>query len=195
MVINVMWPMTDEPMVPERQWLDAKLRSCALPCGHDTLSQSDDPIVVSDPGDDSALTFVDRIVIEAIRTDLHELLRPELDEFCHFRLLVDIKRQIISRFVAVIPKHSVWLRGGKKSMCRRCEGCGRLIYNPMGNRYVLKANLPEVPIFATHQGGIAISDRLLARVNKQRWRKVKLLQIPVYDEPRDIYPEILENVT
>lgn len=194
MTINFIWPMTDEPVIPDINWLNAEVPKRSFACGHDSLSDARTPIPVQDTGENVAYSFVSRIGVDAIRSDLRELLSPEIEQHCDFQSLLDSSGALIPSISAIIPRHRCWLRAGKKSTCHRCKTCGLIVYNPSGRWYLLHGDAPKVPIFTTHYGGLALSPELFSRVSSKKWRKLKLLELPIYETPNDSYPADLNEV-
>ena len=147
---HCLWPMTDDSIIPSRKWIEEELRDRSFPCGHDTLAESRTPILVDNLGEKVVYSFVSRVVVDAIREELRSLLQPEIDSHCDFRPFISNSGDVIPGFAAIIPRCRVWLRAGKKSTCRQCETCGRIVYNPSGHWYLLKAELPQGQRSLTH---------------------------------------------
>lgn len=140
------------------------------------------------------LGFCSPIGIPIVSRPLQDLLEP------HFSKRFELGRlrvgdRIIEGRVTFRDPAPVRVRGGKQSYCFRCLECRQVIYQPMGNWYLLSGDVPDEMLSAVEgHGGLIADVTLAAAVRAQRFRHVAVKPITVRDQPADGFPANLETI-
>ena len=189
-----LWPKTDEPAKPENSWYDDFWVKNAYQCRHTNLDLQHRHIPVTSLGKNVAVSFVDRVGGCVLRSDLVEILSPEINECCEFGDLT-LNGIVSEKFRLVLPKHHVRIRGGKHSYCWRCATCQQVIYNARGRWYILRDQIAPLPIMGKrHSDVLLISPDLAQRLAGRVWRGVGQAKVPIRDKTIDGFPSNVEEI-
>ncbi|MBW7905420.1 MAG: hypothetical protein LC135_02895 [Phycisphaerae bacterium] len=78
------------------------------------------------------------------------------------------------------------LRGGHMSVYKPCDQCGTRCYHPRNELYVLRQSLPEYDITEEgYWGGLLVRERVLAQIDRKKWKGLKIDPRPVRERPED----------
>jgi hypothetical protein len=87
-----------------------------------------------------------------------------------------------------------YLRGGPQSQLRSCDVCGRLLYRPLGDLYLLPCDRGS-SLYQSQHGNLLVAASVYeARLRDRKWRGMRSDPIPVLDEPRDELPARTEEL-
>ena len=131
--------------------------------------------------------------IGIIHQDLLEVIGREI---VHRDLLIeDVMEPSGNRvpaFSSVRGRTRVLIRGDVTSNYARCTECGRHLYFPKGNKYVLSSALKSAAIWQSHMTGLILNEETGCRVKEhiktRRWREIFVSQLAVLDAPQDGRP-------
>jgi hypothetical protein len=185
--------MTDEPVMPDTDWLEKFLSQCGYSCGHYDSHAHVEPVVVKTIGENVPLTFLDRIGTVVAREDLLADLAPDLQECLTLGTLVNLSGRTIQDYRTVRSENPVHIRGNAKSVHWMCEVCGQFIYHPFGKWYALEQDLRKGAIHLTTLGGLIVDEQVHCRLAARRWKKVRIERFEVREDPRDRLPNDLSN--
>lgn len=94
----------------------------------------------------------------------------------------------------VLP-NAVALRGNRESAFRICPGCQQAYYQPSGNAYIVRDELPDTCVSFTSFGTIILSREYFETLNLGPWKKyLKISKIRIVDEPKDGKPRRRDGV-
>lgn len=83
------------------------------------------------------------------------------------------------------PKR-VLVRGNERSTYRICPQCGRVLYSPVGKRYVLRQKVEGIVVAEDQMGCLVVNETVAQRVNAAaKWKNLGLKKLEVRDEPID----------
>jgi hypothetical protein len=89
---------------------------------------------------------------------------------------------------AVARRDSVIIRGAEASRVKLCPECSRLLYWPIGSRYVLRQNLPRTPLFFSDGHLFCTAEFYEERIRHAELRRVASRRVLVLDKPLDGLP-------
>jgi hypothetical protein len=90
---------------------------------------------------------------------------------------------------AIARNDPVIIRGPEKSNVGLCQECKRLLYWPIGDRYVLRADLPEEEFFFSDGNIFCTREFYEKRIKPAEFARLEVLNVPVLDHPKDGLPE------
>ncbi len=91
----------------------------------------------------------------------------------------------ISGFQAFRPKKEIIIRGNSASSYRKCEVCGRHLYHPLGDWYVLRSQYSPGIIFGNQFKGLIVSLEIANQVKKLSSKQIAITKLPLLDAARD----------
>jgi hypothetical protein len=189
--------LTDDEANTSREWDREFRRQYSFPCGHYDFSAWIDPIPVEDKGEKVPLNFVRRPMVYFMRQELIDVLSPELEQHLTLGRLTDSSGHVIDDVRTLYSKNLVQLRGGPKSWSWICPACHQLIYSVHWDEkpYLLASELPIGPIAMGEGPEIIVNDELRERLAGRKWKKLRIVALPVRDAPIDGFPLDLWQLT
>lgn len=79
------------------------------------------------------------------------------------------------------------IRGKETSSYRLCGSCGRHIYFPLGQQYLVEPLASGVDIFESQFNQLIISETVYERIQSIKWRKLTIDKLQVRQQPADSY--------
>jgi hypothetical protein len=182
------------PAIPDDTW-ENRFRS-QYPCGHRPTEHALD-VMLKDVGEDAPLGLVSVGAGAIIRTHFIDLLGSAGQALLEFGKVFDTCGQCVAGIHTLGTDYTLRLRGGPKSTRQFCNCCGQLLYYPFGNRYILKSNLIDRPLYygAGLMFGLLVKDDLYESIKPLRLRSLYIAKVPVFDIPQDGLPVDLSQVT
>ena len=89
---------------------------------------------------------------------------------------------------AVARRDNVVVRGPKRSSIELCSDCGRLLYWPIGEQYVLRGELPREPFFLSDDNIFCRPQFYDERIRDAKLCRVGSQEVRIRDEPLDGLP-------
>lgn len=190
----LVWPMSDNPGRADEQWLKKTIKN---KCGHRSPKSGrlDLDIVLAERGDDVPYCFTHRGHFEYVRDDFLSALQPYADKALKYGSVSDTNGSAFEHLRSIATNNIVWMRGGRNSYCWRCPVCRTICYDPLGKWYIIENQIPDVPLFKSHYGGIIVESVVCKRLQKRKWPKVKIERLTIYDHSVDGFPDDLNTIT
>ncbi len=134
--------------------------------------------------DASAVNFASPIPVGIIRMDFLALLGAEAADCLLLGQVLDRSGSPIPGFSTFVGKKPLVVRGGPESTRRYCDTCGRFVYYPLGNDYVMRQTLTGQPVY---EGGasLVMTPELSRRIERGKWKGIYITRLPIRDEPLD----------
>lgn len=109
-----------------------------------------------------------------------------VEQSCRLGIVYDRSGAVCDRLhSAVATEDSVVVRSTNDSKIRLCKQCDRLLYWPMGPKYVVLKTLPDLPFFLSN-GSVFCTPSFFERViQPQRFVRLGIERIPIVREPID----------
>jgi hypothetical protein len=168
-------------MCPGCSALDRAFRRCSL------------DIPLEYPPDISAVNFAYLPYVGIIRMDFLCLFEDEIDDHLSLGRVLSKTRKPIPGFATYIGRKPLAIRGGPESSGRTCERCGRFVYSPLGEQYVMRDALTGQPLYEGDRASLVVTKELASRIQRGRWKGIYVSDLPIRDEPLDGIEEFPEN--
>jgi hypothetical protein len=94
-------------------------------------------------------------------------------------------------FVSFVGINQSWIRGEAGSTLRTCKHCGRKVYFPVGDWYLLKEQLPTYSVTESELHQITVTQAVLADIDLAGLRGVIVEKLEIKDRPLDGFPAVL----
>jgi hypothetical protein len=136
---------------------------------------------------DLVLNSIDGTGIGVIREDFLQLLNSfNAGSYIRLIRLLDQAGNAIPSFYGFLPTRYTVVRGDARSSYRKCDVCGRLLYFPMGKRYLLKSQFPDEELLVGEQfDGLITRSEIAERVKRMKWKEIVITELPLLDDPLD----------
>lgn len=85
------------------------------------------------------------------------------------------------------------IRGSRNPQFRKCGTCNQPSYFAVGDQYLSRAELCDVPI-STDGHYLIVRDEVMDRIDRNRWNWLEILKLPVLETVRDGMPERLYDL-
>lgn len=136
------------------------------------------------------LTAVIGVNIQILRKDLMSILEiNNIEKMFFIGDVYDVNKKKSEDYISMVPKKVVPIRGGKESSCKRCEQCGRVMYFPLplNNWYILKNDIPNLPLFPSTLYGIIIDELKYKELKLSGIKKIGYDKLKVLNKAIDGY--------
>jgi hypothetical protein len=87
----------------------------------------------------------------------------------------------------------VYVRGGPRSIGRRCDKCGTFLYASVGAQYVLEQDLRGRIVVETDYCTLLVEEKIGLRAKSSGWPKLKAYKMPVVNNVSDSFPLNLKS--
>lgn len=181
-------------MRPDPQWYADFCGVHEYLCGHLGNVDFCERIVISDVGELVGLSFIEGVLFQVASLEFLSAMTNDITRYLMLGKVSCASGLELDDYATLWQSGLIRLRGGPSSYCWRCDNCQQVIYNPMGNRYVLRSELTSSPIQLT-EGGLVVHQEVRDRLVKRKWPRVKITKLPVLDHPRDGFPIRLEQIS
>lgn len=180
---------------PKEWWEEFRGRNMCRGCGvlHADLRRRSLAARVEETPDASAINSVNPPGIGIIRADFLELFRAEAQKHLHLGPVLDAAGNILSRFLTFVGERPLPVRGESDSDRRSCEVCGRFVYWPSGDWYVMRSSLTNQTVYETSTEDLAVTEAIRKRIVPGKWKGMWITKLPVRDEPLDGIENFPEN--
>ena len=153
-------------------------------------------VYLDEKPDKSALNSVFLPGIGMGRWEFLELFRDEVHKYLRLGKVYLGDGRLSEDFVTFTADRLLPIRGSKKSSyygkCPVCKAKGYSAWYPF---YVTRASLFDRPIFVPWgDDGLVLTEELMARVDKRKWKGISVFKLPVIDEPRDGVDELPKDL-
>jgi hypothetical protein len=200
-----LYPLSRTPGYPEARWYRNSEGTWRCPVCYDALSRRG-PIDahLAHPPDNAAINFVSGVGIGYAQVALLEAIREAIgeenagDSGAGARLgplwlggVYDAQGRRLEDYATFRAEELLFIRGRQLegvygSKFRRCPECGRLLYHPMGDRYIVKSELTGARVYESQLNGLVVDEGVYLALRGRAWRKLGRWGIPVEDvEPAD----------
>ena len=125
-----------------------------------------------------------------LRKDLIPILEiKNIEKIFFIGDVYDVNKKKSEDYISMVPKKVVPIRGGKESSCKRCEQCGRVMYFPLplNNWYILKNDIPNLPLFPSTLNGIIIDELKYKELKLSGIKKIGYDKLKVLNKAIDGY--------
>jgi hypothetical protein len=95
---------------------------------------------------------------------------------------------------AIAKRDTVVMRGSKESNIGLCRVCNRLLYWPIGRRYVVRRELPDAPFFLSDGQTFCTQEFFEDRISRAKLCRVAWRKIRISDNPLDDFPPATEDL-
>jgi len=165
-------------------------RGCHAP--RPTIAETIDVRIQDATPADPPLNFVFGYSLGLARYDFLAALGPtEVERDLFVGRLLRPDGSTITDWVTYHGRHRIMIRASKNVSYRRCDECGRVVYFGMGKRYLYPPPPDQGDIFVSDWSGLVVREHIMARVNLNKWKKVKVEKLPVVNKPRDSLGELI----
>ena len=176
---------------PYKQWLreyfipNYGCVKCLHPRPEYTFSPLD--VYLCDKPSKACLNVVFPPWISIARLEFLELFRDEVQKYLRLGKVYIGDDRLLEDFVTFTADRLLPIRGSRKSLYNgRCDNCGRIRYISEYPFYITRASLFDCPIFVPWgMCGLILTEELMSRVDKCKWKGISIFKLPVIDEPRD----------
>lgn len=188
---------TKECADPQRQWLEHLVAGGMCPSCYalnQTQYEGGIDIMVESAPRGVAINTVHPPGIGFAREDFLALFGPAVSEHLLLGRVFDRRQRRIPGLVSFVGRHRLLIRGGPTSTRTNCSRCGRRLYFPVGEKYVLKDSLRNSQLYGSWPlGGLVITASLRNRILPGRWKGILISELKVLDQPLDEIAQFPEN--
>ena len=121
--------------------------------------------------------------------------RAEVERHLSLGRVSDGSGNLVPTLRTFVGKVQTTMRGNKKSTFRFCDQCGKILYFPIGERYLLKSEFSESPISESNIHQLVVGEEILDRIDLKRWKRLGIDELPIRDTPLDGRGADLRSVT
>ena len=128
------------------------------------------------------ITYARGTFIGMLREDLVSLLGLQnIKNVFSVGKVYDMKKNISKEYISIVPKVLTFVRGGKESICRRCNRCGTVLYFPLplNSWYIVEKSIPNVILFPSALTGIIINAEIYRRLKESGIKRIGYEKLPV----------------
>lgn len=188
-----LYPLSKTPGWPEDQWYEEGKRSWLCSGCVQPLSTSG-PIdaYLAYPPDNAAINFISGVGIGYAQTALLEIIGAEATlRPLSLGNLYDAQGRRLEDYATFRAEEMLFIRGRQLeglygAKFRVCPVCGRLLYFPMGARYIVASELTGDSVYENQLRSLLVDEDAYRRLKQQKWRKLGIWKLPVEDvEPAD----------
>jgi len=97
-------------------------------------------------------------------------------------------------YATYLGQKPIPIRGTSGSYRRQCKDCGSFIYSAGYSWYVARHALRALELYELDAGRLLVVDEArLKRIDRKRWKGIRIQKLPLVDEPQDGIAEFPDN--
>lgn len=134
------------------------------------------------------ISYVRGTFIGMLHKDIVSLLGLQnIENIYYVGKIYDINKNLSKEYISVVPKVSVFVRGGKESNFRICEKCGAVSYFPLplNSWYIIDKSIPNPILFPSALAGIIVNEEIYKKIKKSGIKRIGYEKLPVLKEAID----------
>lgn len=187
-----LYPLSKTPGWPEDQWYKdgTKLRQCSG-CSHALSKPGSIDAYLAYPPDDAAVNIITGVGIGYAQVSLLEVIGVETMSMPLSLGHLYAQGERLEDYATFRAEDLLFIRGEQVegeygSKFRICPICGRLLYFPMGRRYIVASDLTSASVYETQLHTLLVDENAYQRLKQKQWKKLGIWKLPVKDiEPKD----------